>query len=91
MRLNLLVGSENDLAQLFIVASRRQQITEREKLLVRLLVGRVEHFFEHLGAKQLALVFVHQAKVGRDAEHRRLLARKRQTQRMHSRDFRAVH
>ena len=51
MRLNLLVGSENDLAQLFIVASRRQQVTEREKLLVRLLVGRVEHFFEHLGAQ----------------------------------------
>ena len=91
MRLNLLVGAENDLAQLFIVAPRRQQVAEREKLLVRLLVGRVEHFFEHLGAKQLALVFVHQAKVGRDAEHRRLLTRERQAQRMHSRDFRAMH
>ena len=30
MRLNLLVGSENDLAQLFIVAPRRQQVAERE-------------------------------------------------------------
>ena len=91
MRLNLLVGAENDLAQLLVVAPRRQQITERKKLLVCLLVGRVEHFFEHLGAKQLALVFVHQPEVGCNTEHRRLLARERQTQRMHSRDFRAVH
>ena len=91
MRLNLLVSAENDLAQLLVVAPRRQQIAEREKLLVRLLVGRVEHLFKHLGTEQLALVFVHQTEVGCDAEHRRLLSRERQAQRVHGRDFRAVH
>ena len=91
MRLNLLVGAENDLAQLFVVASGCQQVAEREKLLVRLFIRHIKHFFEHFRAEQLALVFVHQAKVGRDAEHRRLLSRERQAQRVHSRDLRSVH
>ena len=91
VRLNFVVGRENDLAQTLVVASRRQQVAQRQKFAVRLLIARLEHLFEHLAAQNAALVFVHQAEVGRDAERRRLLAGKRHAQRMHGRDFRAVH
>ena len=91
MRLYLLVGAQNDLAQLFVVAPGGQQVAQREKARIPLLIGRVEHLLEHLGAQQLAFLLVHQPEIGRNAERRRLFARKRQAQRVHGRDLRAVH
>ena len=91
VRLNLIIGAEDDLPQTPVVASCGQQIAQRKEFFICALIGGLEHLLEHLRAQNFALVFVHQTEIRRDAERGRLLARERHAQRVYGRDLRAVH
>ena len=91
VRLNLIIGAEDDLPQAPVVASCGQQIAQRKEFFICTLIGSLEHLLEHLRTQNLALVFVHQTEIRRDAERGRLLARERHAQRVYGRDLRAVH
>ena len=91
VRLNLFVCAQNHVAQLFIVAPRGQQVTQREKARVAALIRRVHHLFQHLSAQDFSLLRIHQTEIRRNAERSGLFPRQRQAQRMYGCDFGAMH